>query len=481
MKSLRAKTSVLIVASGIILTAIGLFWLSAGRGTRDARVYRIGWESDPPFQVALADGEPSGLAIELVREAARRRNIRLEWIRRQRAGEASLVNQQVDLWPLMTITQRRKKRFHISEAYLVHGFFFLVRQDTPYRRVEDLEQRTLSHLDQPIVTDLAKEHFPRARLIARPTVKDALAEVCESRVDGAFVEENSALSTLLDGIPCAGLPVRMIGIPSIRTHLGVAATFGAAGVADEIREEIGTIAKEGRLSLMASRWGDFSVRDTETIQSLREARQRVSILVVAILVFACLLLLAMWQTIHRGREANRAIRAEQTLRQTEQKLQLRESEERFRHIADTAPVIVWITDSHTLHTFFNRQAAALTGRKIEELLGHSWIELTHPEDRESLLPVYMSALKAGRDFQLEFRLRRADQAYRWMLSTGTARWESGAYVGHVGTILDITDLKRNQEEIIATQSSRASACWRPVLRMISITSWEVFWWTRSRF
>jgi hypothetical protein len=213
--------------------------------------------------------------------------------------------------------------------------------------VEDLEQRTLSHLDQPIVTDLAREHFPQARLIARPTVKDALAEVCESRVDGAFVEENSALSTLLDGIPCAGLPVRMIGIPSIRTHLDVAATFGAAGVADEIREEIGTIAKEGRLSLMASRWGDFSVRDTETIQSLREARQRVSILVVAIIVFACLLLLAMWQTIHRGREANRAIRAEQTLRQTEQKLRQRESEEQFRHIPDTAPVIIWITDPHT--------------------------------------------------------------------------------------------------------------------------------------
>jgi hypothetical protein len=127
MKSLRAKTSVLIVASGIILTAIGLFWLSAGRGTRDARVYRIGWESDPPFQVALADGEPSGLAIELVREAARRRNIRLEWIRRQRAGEASLVNQQVDLWPLMTITQRRKKRFYISDASCTGSFFWFAR------------------------------------------------------------------------------------------------------------------------------------------------------------------------------------------------------------------------------------------------------------------------------------------------------------------------------------------------------------------
>ena len=105
MKSFRAKTWVLVVTSCIIFTAIGLYWFSARSGTRDSGVYRIGWEHDPPFQVALANGEPSGLAIELVREAARRRNIRLEWIRRQRSGETSLVNRQVDLWPLMTITQ----------------------------------------------------------------------------------------------------------------------------------------------------------------------------------------------------------------------------------------------------------------------------------------------------------------------------------------------------------------------------------------
>src|SRR5260370_12111000 len=201
MKSLRAKTSVLVVTSCIIFTAFGLYWFSAGRRTREARVYRIGWENDPPFQVALADGEPSGLAIEWVREGARRRNIRLEWIRRQRSGETSLVNRQVDLWPLMTITQERKERFYISEAYLEHGFFFLVRQDAPYRRVEDLEQRTLSHLNQPIVSDLAKVHFPQTRLIARPTARDAIAEVCDRLADGAVLEENSALSTLLDGIP----------------------------------------------------------------------------------------------------------------------------------------------------------------------------------------------------------------------------------------------------------------------------------------
>ncbi len=74
----------------IVLLAIGLY-LAAGRAAPDTRVYRIGWEHDPPFQVALADGQPGGLATEAVREAARRRNIRLKWIRLQRAGLVSLL------------------------------------------------------------------------------------------------------------------------------------------------------------------------------------------------------------------------------------------------------------------------------------------------------------------------------------------------------------------------------------------------------
>src|SRR5262249_40175881 len=155
----------------------------------------------------------------------------------------------------------------------------------------------------PIVVYLAKQYFPKAQLIAKPTPRDAIAEVCESRADGAFLEENHAISTLLDGLPCAGVPARLIWVPSIHTYLGVAGTFETARVADVIREEIGSISKEGRLFSMASRWGDFSVRNTDTIHSLQEARRREDILIAAIVVFACLFLLAMWQTIRHGREA----------------------------------------------------------------------------------------------------------------------------------------------------------------------------------
>ena len=66
MSSVRARTGILLVASAIVLIAIA-FYLTAGHKQPDTRVYRIGWEHDPPFQVALPNGQPSGLAIELVR------------------------------------------------------------------------------------------------------------------------------------------------------------------------------------------------------------------------------------------------------------------------------------------------------------------------------------------------------------------------------------------------------------------------------
>src|SRR5215471_11802662 len=73
------------------------------------RIYIIGWDVDPPDQIPTESGEPTGFAVELVREAAKRRGIRLKWVLRPESSEAALRNKAVDLWPMMTITEERKK------------------------------------------------------------------------------------------------------------------------------------------------------------------------------------------------------------------------------------------------------------------------------------------------------------------------------------------------------------------------------------
>ena len=132
--------------------------------------------------------------------------------------------------------------------------------------------------------------------------------------------------------------------------------------------------------------------------------------------------------------------------------QLRESEERFRNMADTAPVMIWLAGTDKLCTFFNKTWLTFTGREMEEEQGDGWAKAIHPADLEQCLRIYASSFDARRDFQMEYRLRRADGEYRWVLDNGIPRFApSGAFAGYIGSAIDITDLKRIQQEALSRQ------------------------------
>jgi PAS domain S-box-containing protein len=131
---------------------------------------------------------------------------------------------------------------------------------------------------------------------------------------------------------------------------------------------------------------------------------------------------------------------------------IRESEERFRNMADTAPVLIWVSGRDNLLTFFNRGWLTFTGSTLEQAIGNGWIEKVHPDDRDRCYTAYASAFDAHRTFQTECRLRRADGEYRWMLTIGSPRFEScGDFAGFIGSCTDITDFKRSHEESLARQ------------------------------
>jgi PAS domain S-box-containing protein len=132
--------------------------------------------------------------------------------------------------------------------------------------------------------------------------------------------------------------------------------------------------------------------------------------------------------------------------------QLRESEQRFRNMADTAPVMIWVAGTDKLCTFFNKTWLTFTGRSLEQEHADSWRKGVHPDDLEQCLRIYTSSFDARRDFQIEYRLRRADGEYRWVLDNGIPRFApSGAFAGYIGSAIDITDLKRIQQEALSKQ------------------------------
>jgi PAS domain S-box-containing protein len=125
--------------------------------------------------------------------------------------------------------------------------------------------------------------------------------------------------------------------------------------------------------------------------------------------------------------------------------ELKKSEKRFRLMADSAPMLIWLSGPDTLATDFNKTWLEFTGRTIQQELGEGWVSNLHPDDLHRHLKTYADAFDKKQKFTSEYRLRRHDGQYRWMLDQSVPRFlEDGAFAGYVGYCLDISDQKETR-------------------------------------
>lgn len=127
---------------------------------------------------------------------------------------------------------------------------------------------------------------------------------------------------------------------------------------------------------------------------------------------------------------------------------LRESEERFRMMADTAPVLIWMTGIDRKCLYLNRVWSQFTGRPLEDELGFGWVAAIHPDDQEMVVNAYNRAFEAREGFKVEMRLRYHDGSYRWVVNQGLPRFiGDGTFMGFIGSCFDITDRREAEEEL----------------------------------
>lgn len=151
----------------------------------------------------------------------------------------------------------------------------------------------------------------------------------------------------------------------------------------------------------------------------------------------------------------------------------KESESRFRRMADAVPVLIWQSDTDGLCDYFNHPWLTFTGRPLEQELGNGWTDGMHPEDFEHCQQIYSHAFAVREPFQTVYRLKRHDGQYRWLLDNGAPRHApDGRFEGYVGTCIDITEHK-NLEEALRSRSDELVLAGRRKDEFLAMLSHEL--------
>lgn len=136
---------------------------------------------------------------------------------------------------------------------------------------------------------------------------------------------------------------------------------------------------------------------------------------------------------------------------------LRESEERFRNIADHTPAMLWVTDDTGYCTYLNKGWYEYTGQRDREGEGLGWLQAVHPEDRPEAERAFLSANDEQKGYEIDFRVRRADGSYRWCVDAAKPRFDgNGRFLGHIGSVIDIDERREAAEKVRASEETLRS-------------------------
>ena len=320
----------MLIVVAVLCAGYVLWHRSAPR--HQQRAYRIGYGNDMPFHFRDADGHPAGLAVEMVKEAARRRGIQLEWVQPQEQGIPAVLKGEIDFWVLLTIRPERLKLLWITEPYLTAQNCFLILDRGKVSSLSDLAHARISFQDYDIHWRNLKALLPNFEPLTVNLTSDAVAALNDGRADAAYMDEFSASSELLAGSNRQHL--RILSAPVPKSVMGLGASFAVKDVADEIRDELRVMEDDGSLVPLVQSWGFFPSLDAIANLSSERAKNRILTSGVVVLMVVVVLIGILAQRLWRDRNAVKS--AEEALRI---------SESHYRSLVELLPDPIYLAAS----------------------------------------------------------------------------------------------------------------------------------------
>ena len=271
---------------------------------------KIGFQNSPPYHFPDAAGQAAGPAVDLMRAAAAREGIRLDWVFAPDGPEKALVSGQVDLWPLLADLPERRKFLYITAPWSRMGYAMVFPRALDIRQPPDPAGKTVAATLQISMDGrMAHRFFPNSRLLGVETAVDVMSAVCSGAAQGGFLSLNAITDT--PHAPCAQRDLRVEPLEGATYWFGMGArkeSREARSAADRMRDAIGRMAEEGALVDIDFRWKSHITSDAITVFAFHRAVVYQLVLAGALVALAGAFAMMVWM-VRRLRVARRQAEA----------------------------------------------------------------------------------------------------------------------------------------------------------------------------
>ena len=278
----------------VVLASIPIFAYVLQRSVAINRTLKIGFRDAPPDHFRDAHGNPTGTAVEVIKEAARRKKINLEWVYSPQGPEKALTGGAVDLWPILGDTVDRRRTVYISAPWMKMAFIMAFPESQQFKTAADVAGKTLAAANVSLDLRIAHREFATAKILIQPTRSDILKAVCLGAATAGLFAQSTIGDIRISECPKG--PLQAIPVPGATFWFGIAANKerrDARHAADVLRDEIGRMANDGTLESMDFRWHSSLSTEAGTIFQYGNARSSAQLFLTALVALVPALIIMM--------------------------------------------------------------------------------------------------------------------------------------------------------------------------------------------